>query len=43
MKELDVTEIFRQLRAGDKTGVQKSELLLDLIEKIDRRREEIAN
>jgi hypothetical protein len=31
------------LRAGDKTGADNSRLLQDLVEKIENRKEEIAN
>lgn len=41
MKDVDITEIFRELKKGNKSKMESNEILQDLIEKIERRKEEL--
>ena len=41
MKEVDITEILRNMKKGTKTSVEKNEMVKDLVVKIERRAEEI--
>jgi hypothetical protein len=43
MKEVDITEIFKNMRKGNKSAAEKNEMLQDLVDKIERRAEELAN
>ena len=43
MKEVDITEIFRNMKRGNKSNAEKNEMIKDLIDKIEKRAEEIAN
>ena len=42
MKEVDITEIFRNMKRGNKSNAQKNEMIKDLVDKIDKRAGEIA-
>ena len=35
MKEVDVNEIFKSLKKGSRKGIEESNLLVELIEKIE--------
>ena len=41
MKDVDITEIFRELKKGNKTKMESNQILQDLIEKIEKRKEEL--
>lgn len=41
MKDVDITEIFRELKKGNKTKMESNTLLQDLIAKIEQRKEEL--
>lgn len=43
MKEVDITSIFNELKRGNKSSLEKSNMLQELIEKIEQRTEELAN
>ena len=42
MKEVDITEIFRNMKRGNKSNAQKNEMIKDLVDKIEKRAEEVA-
>ena len=41
MKEVDVTEIFKNMRRGNKSAAEKNEMIKGLVDKIEKRAEEI--
>jgi hypothetical protein len=43
MKDVDITEIFRELKKGNKTKLESNSILQDLIDKIESRKEELDN
>ena len=43
MKDVDITTIFNELKRGNKSQLEKSNILQELIEKIESRTEELAN
>lgn len=42
MKEIDITEILRELKKGNKSSVERVDILQDVIEKIQTRMDELA-
>jgi len=42
MKEIDLTKILRELKKGNKTSLERTEILTDLIERIQKRMDELA-
>lgn len=43
MKEVDITEIFKSMKKGNKNSADKNQMIKDLVDKIESRAEEIAN
>ena len=41
LKGLDLTELFKELKRGGKESIQNSQLIKDLLMKIQKRREEL--
>ena len=41
MKEVDITEIFKNMRRGKQSESEKNEMIQDLVDKIENRAEEI--
>lgn len=41
MKDVDITEIFRELKKGNKSKMESNQILQDLIEKIEKRKNEL--
>jgi hypothetical protein len=41
MKEVDISKIFSDMRKGNKSSAEKENLILDIIEKINKRTQEL--
>ena len=41
MKDVDITEIFRELKKGNKSKMESNQILQDLIDKIEWRKKEL--
>ena len=41
MAEVDITAIFMDMRKGNKSAAEKEELIIDIIDKINKRTQEI--
>ena len=41
MKDVDITEIFRELKKGNKSKMESNQILQDLIDKIEKRKQEL--
>lgn len=43
MKEIDLTQILNDMKKGNKSSVQKSEILQDILDKMKKRNNELED